>query len=187
MDATDLPLLGEPPAIEFANTLYGSGADQFDFLTDRRLARLWLEHALRDSGVAPRSLTLEGMESLRGLRDGVLRLVEALSEGSTPEPAAVATVNRHAAAGCAHAELAWYPRAPPSARVRFRGDRLTRTRALLATSCIELCTGTRSGAILRCEGPGCSLWFVQHDRRRRFCHESCSHRARQRKYWRSKS
>jgi predicted RNA-binding Zn ribbon-like protein len=187
MDATDLPLLGEPTGIEFANTLYGSGADQFDFLGDKHLARLWLEHALVGREAAPRALSVASVASLRELRNGVHRLVVALCEASAPDCAAVALVNRHAAAGCAHAELVWHHPSPPSARMCFRGDAMARICAVLATSCIELCTGARRGAVRRCEGPGCSLLFVQHDRRRRFCHESCSHRARQRKYWRSRS
>lgn len=185
MDATDLPLLGEPEAIELANTLYGSGADQIDFLGELPWAQLWLAHALKPS-LAPSSVTVEELQDLRELRDSVVVLLDALRERRQPAVEGIATVNRHAAKGGAHAELVWSPGSPPSARVRFLGDPMARVLAALATSCIELCVSARPGTIRRCEGPGCSLLFVQHDRRRRFCHEGCSHRARQRKYARSR-
>jgi predicted RNA-binding Zn ribbon-like protein len=66
--------------------------------------------------------------------------------------------------------------------VTWRGPRFERLCAGLATGCIELLTGADRQGLRRCEGPGCSLLFVQQHGRRRFCHESCSHRDRQQRY-----
>jgi predicted RNA-binding Zn ribbon-like protein len=187
LNADDLPLLGEPLAIEFVNTLYGAGADRFDFLGAPTVVRLWLKHALGETAAVPSKIGERDVESLRALRDAALCLVSALACSAVPDATTVALVNREAAAGGAHPRLEWSHAVGPGSTMRFAGPRIKQLRAALAVACIELCTGTRPDALRRCEGPDCSLWFVQHDRRRRFCHESCSHRARQRKYWRSRS
>lgn len=168
----DLPLLGEPLAIELANTLYGEGAAALDFLAPPVAAR-WLAAALH--GDAPTELTAEQAAVLRELRDATRAILFALYHKQPPPAEAVATVNHHAAAACAHAALV-----DGAARVVFRGAPLARARARFATSCVELVA--RAAPVGRCEGPGCTLFFVQHHGHRRYCHEGCSHRARQRRY-----
>lgn len=166
----DLPLLGEPSAIELANTWYGEGAH--DFLADPEVARRWATCVLG-----------EGLEidvaDLRALRGAVRRLIASQMSGSAFDPAATALVNAHAAHACAHLSLV-IEGASASSRVGYRGGAAAR----LATSCIEVLTGP--DPIRRCEGPGCTMFFVQDHGRRRFCHDGCSHRARQRRYSRSR-
>jgi predicted RNA-binding Zn ribbon-like protein len=183
MDAEQLPILGEPLPVELANSLYLADGEATDFLATPASAQLWLEHALGPAGVDfPRAISASEAAALRELRDAAVEILSALCQHRTPKPTRVQALNRHAAAACAHVELVWSSSDQPSARVRLRGDRFSRMCAQLATACIELCTSEAAGEIRRCEGPGCSLMFVQHHRRRRFCHESCSHRARQRRY-----
>ncbi|MEQ1508401.1 MAG: ABATE domain-containing protein [Myxococcota bacterium] len=175
----DLPLLGEALAIELANTRYGAGADAVDFLGPE-LAGRWARAALGGDG----ALSGAQLESLRVLRDAVRVLVEATWSREAPPPDAVAAVNR-AAAGCStRAALTWAPHEGPRARVVFDGPPFEVALARAATSAIETLTHERP--IRRCEGPGCTLWFVVDHGRRRFCHDGCSHRARQRRYTRSR-
>ena len=173
----DLPLLGEPLAIELANTRYGAGDDAFDFLGTAPLALRWLRAALRDEGV---DLSASEVDELRAVRDAIYEVIVARCEGEIPPPWAVAAVNRASAAAPAHAELLWAPGAPPRAQVVFEGAPPATLIARAATSAIELCTQERP--VRRCQGPGCALLFVQDHGRRRFCHDGCGHRARQRRY-----
>jgi predicted RNA-binding Zn ribbon-like protein len=177
-DDDDLPLLGEALALDLANTRYGEGDDAVDFLGAVH-AGAWARAAL---GLA--ALSGPQAAALRGLRDAVRALVEATWSGEAPPPAAVAAVDR-AAAGCpSHATLSWVPGEGPRARVVFDGPPFAVALARAATSAIEVLVGERP--IRRCEGPGCTVWFVVDHGRRRFCHDGCSHRARQRRYTRSR-
>ena len=170
----DLPLLGEPLAIELVNTWYGDGDDAVDLLDPPALALRWAALAL-GPGEPP------ALPELRALRDAARVLVLARSAGQPLDPAAVAVVNAAAAQARAHLELVVDPARPaaPASRAHLRGGPLAR----LATSCVEVLCGP--DPLRRCEGPGCGLFFVQHHGRRRFCHDGCSHRARQQRYARS--
>ena len=70
----DLPLIGEPLAVELANTLYGDGDDRVDFLATTGLIAMWFAHA----GAAPRlpaRLTRRDAGRLRDLRDATHSLI----------------------------------------------------------------------------------------------------------------
>jgi predicted RNA-binding Zn ribbon-like protein len=166
----DLPLLGEPLAIELANTWYGEG--EVDFLAEPALATRWIGAAVPDDA-SP--LTTRDAAVLRRLRDAVRALILAVLREAPLDAAAIAVVNDGAAAACAHAS--WVDGA---AQVVFRGPPLARAQARLATSCVELLAARV--AVRQCEGPGCFMLFVQQHRHRRFCHDGCSHRARQARY-----
>lgn len=167
----DLPLLGEPPAIELANTWYGAGPSAHDFLGDAEVARRWASWVVGGDALVDVAALVE-------LRDAVRALIVARIDGSPLDPAAVRVVNRHAAEACASIRLR-VDGAAASSAVSFRGGAAAR----VATSCVEVLTGP--DPIRRCEGPGCTMFFVQGHGRRRFCYEGCSHRARQRRYARS--
>ena len=181
MDADDFPLLGEPLAVELANTRYLDGADVIDFLAPRERAEAWARHALAGQ-TAPRRWSAAAAGQLRELRDAVFELLSACASGGVPSAAAIANVNASAATACAHAALDWPDTDVPRARVEFCGEPLAVVTARFATSCIEVVIGHPEHAVRRCEGPGCALLFVQRHGRRRFCHAGCSHRARQRRY-----
>lgn len=170
MDDEDLPLLGEPAAIELANTWYGEGDELIDFLGDPPVARRWVALALGD--------VPEGdLADLRAVRDAARTLITARCDGRPLDPRAVEVVNAQARRACARVVLIAEERV---ARTTLDGDAAAR----LAVSCIEVVTGPE--AIRRCEGPGCTLFFVQTHGRRRFCHDGCSHRQRQSRYRRSR-
>lgn len=175
MTAPEFPILGEPLGIELANTWYGVGDDAVDFLADPRHAAAWVAQA-----IGPRAV--DDVDLLRELRDAVRDLVAARSAGRALSRRAVATINNHAA-GCANVALRLDARGRPSSEVQFRGAAAVRAR--LATSCVEVLTGPHP--VHRCEGEGCGLFFVQQHGRRRFCHDGCSHRARQQRYRRAVS
>jgi predicted RNA-binding Zn ribbon-like protein len=55
--------------------------------------------------------------------------------------------------------------------------------ARLAAGAITFLAGTELELVRRCGHPDCQMFFVQQHHRRRFCHESCAHRARQARYY----
>jgi predicted RNA-binding Zn ribbon-like protein len=167
----DLPLLGEPPAIELANTWYGAGDEAADYLAEPEVAQRWVAAVLQGAPAGD-------LVGLRALRDATRTLLAARCDGIPLDPRAVEVVNAHAARACAHVALV-VAEGAASSRVSFRGDAAAR----LATSCVEVLTGP--DPLRRCEGPGCTMFFAQGHGRRRFCHDGCSHRARQRRYLRS--
>jgi predicted RNA-binding Zn ribbon-like protein len=172
----ELPILGtEPLVVEFANTRYGGE----DFLGTPELAALWFAaagtRAVRDTAAA------------RRLRDSVHALFTATVTATTAPAAAIAQVNATAAAA---------PRAPRLIRepggtfVAGSHTSATGDAALLgglATACIEVLTDDRARLLRRCAAPDCCLFFVQHHRHRRYCHETCAHRDRQARYYRRRA
>lgn len=176
MSLTEFPILGEPIGVELVNTLYGSGRGVVDFLHRSDDALAWAALVTGDAQV-------DSVALLRELRDAAHVLFTASAAGRPLSRRAIATINRHAAAGCASICLRLDGRGQAASAVLFRGQAALRAR--LATSCTEVLTGPFP--VSRCQGDGCGLFFVQHHGRRRFCHDSCSHRARQQRYRRTVS
>lgn len=177
----DLPLLGEPLPVEFANSLYRDGDSWIDFLADAPAATRWFAAAADTSvlEVAP-EVRPPQVHDVRGLRDAVRALIETALAGDRPDPADVDTVNRAAAAAPAFPELHW----PEVRTVRVAGG-LTGTLALVASEAIALVAGPDARRLRRCTAPGCGLLFVKHHPRRAWCNPSCGQRVRQARYYRS--
>ncbi|MER6000452.1 ABATE domain-containing protein [Nonomuraea angiospora] len=182
MTAVEFPILGtEPLAVELANTLYGAGEARIDFLPDARRVGEWFAQVSERHGVAvpmgPHAARV------RMLRDCVHALLSAAVEGRVPDAAQVRRVNDFTAAAPTYLWLDWSGGAPAS---RW-ADTVTGPAAVLgsiATCCVELLTGPQADRVRRCQGPGCSLFFVHNHPRRRWCHPSCGHRDRQARYYR---
>jgi predicted RNA-binding Zn ribbon-like protein len=172
----ELPILGEQPATDLANTWYEHGAGVIDFLADARRARRWV-------ALVGGSARGEDLHLLRQLRDAVRSMFVGACDGGRISARAVDVVNRHAAAACVHVALIVSASGSRASKLDFRGP--GRFRAQLATSCIEVLTGPQ--AIRRCQGPGCRMLFVQDHGRRRFCWHGCSHRDRQNRYRRNRA
>jgi predicted RNA-binding Zn ribbon-like protein len=183
--AEDLPLIGEPLAVELANTLYGDGRDRIDFLATPRLITRWFTHA-EAAPRLPARLARHDVELLRDLRDATHTLIGRTVDRLPPPPAAVEALNRHAA------------RAPRTLRLDLAGGGLRigssstvrgidAVLGLLAHEAITLLGGPDAARLRRCDHPDCTMAFVQQHRRRRWCHPSCGHRTRQASYYRRKS
>ncbi|GAA2613359.1 CGNR zinc finger domain-containing protein [Actinomadura fulvescens] len=181
MDDPDFPFLGtEPMAVELANTLYGQGEQQIDFLgspewIDRWFALVGTEHGLavpvdvgRDAG------------RVRALRDCVHHLLSAAADAKAPRTDMLDRLNEFAATTPTHPRLEWA--ADGTRRLRRVG--LTTGLGHLAADCIEVLTRPPARSPRRCTGPGCSMLYVRNHPRRRWCHPSCGHRDRQARYYR---
>ncbi|GAB2632039.1 ABATE domain-containing protein [Kribbella swartbergensis] len=177
----EFPLLGtEPLVVEFANTWYDDGA--VDFLATPELVRDWFRAYAELHGVAVTRVPARDAARVREVRDHVHRLLAAIADGDHPGAETIAAVNDCAALAYSSVRLNWPAGGKPSAGTDSATSGTTRLLAELATEAIELAAG--EAGISRCEGPGCRMLFVRTHGRRRFCHASCSQRARQARYYR---
>jgi predicted RNA-binding Zn ribbon-like protein len=186
VDSPEFPFLGtEPVAVEFANTAYGVDARTVDFLGTAHLIEQWFALVEPVHGIAARPPTMGGNgPRVRALRDAVRAVLSAAADGGVPDAAALGKVNAAAAAAPTFVCLEWVSENPPAAHQLDTTDGVTAVLGRIATCCIQLVADPHGRVLRRCEGPDCSLLFVRHHRRRRFCHPSCAHRDRQARYYR---
>ncbi len=180
--AEDLPLLGETPSIELANTQYGEGDWACDFLEDETLP-LWLSHV--SNPTTPEALGSDGVASLRQLRDAVVDLFDAAVAGRPPASASLAVLDQHCGACTPSLHVVWEGDRPVL-QTRWAGPQAFQYLAQLARDAVDVATGERWNAIRRCAAQDCTMLFLQQHRRRRFCDPSCSQRMRQTAYYRRK-
>lgn len=171
----EYPVLGtEPLPVELANTIYGH-VDPIDFLATPDLVTGWF--AAVGTPVGPAAAV-----PVRELRDCIRAVLLAAIDGAAPDPVAVETVNRYAAAAPSARQLDWSTGRPVSHRVDATAG-LTALLGRVADATIALVVG-RGADLRRCPGPDCGLLFVRDHPRRRWCHASCGHRDRQARYYR---
>jgi predicted RNA-binding Zn ribbon-like protein len=183
VDLEDLPLLGEPAVVELANTLYLADQDVLDILADPTTRAAWLARLAMDPPTIPARLTAAETMALMRLRDAVADLLRAVATATRPASESIATINQAAGAAPRVARLDWPPGQPARVLTHHATDAAVFDVVLgrLAVDAIGLVTGPHPLRV--CAGPGCGLLFVARHRRRRFCHHSCSHRARQAAYY----
>lgn len=180
----ELPILGEPLPVEFANTLYVSRVETWDFLGDQERARRWVEASPLKGSTG--GLGDASVQRLRSLRDVVRALLWVHLDGRAPPASALRTLNRAAALAPGYGEVAWSPEG--YARVEHRaGPPLEGLLATLAEASIAFLAGETLKLLRRCPGLDCPMLFVAQHHRRRFCHPSCSQRARQAAYYRRRA
>lgn len=187
----ELPILGEPLAVELANTRYGEGSRwATDFLGDPRLAVRWVEASglMASAGLTPQLLVSGSSRvalaaTLRPVRDAVRDALVAFVDGSEPGASAVAALNAAAAAAPHHRALVLDGAALRCER-RWAAGGVARLVAHAAELAMEFLAGPDVGRVRRCPAPDCTMLFVAAHHRRKFCHPSCSHRARQAAYYR---
>ena len=186
-DASSFPILGETLAVEFANTLYAHTSGVIDFLATGSLITAWFAQAPAASALRlPRRMTETQCNAVRGLRDAVHAILAGETDGdhgfTSP---ALAALNRAAARASSRVRIEWDAVAGPRSIVSYSGGLFDVFVAQLATDCIAFLAGPGVRAVRRCAHPECEMLFVQHHRTRRFCHDGCSHRARQARYYRA--
>ncbi len=186
-----LPIIGERFPVEFANSRYLHAGEMIDFLATPELIRLWFERVPAAAGIHLPSRITSGLATdLQDLRDATHHLLHALARPNNSDDVdgnglSIATINRHAASVPSRPQLSWPPGATPEAHMTFSGGQLDVLRAEIASTCIKFVGGPEAKLVRCCSGNGCSLLFVQNHHKRRFCHESCSHRTRQARYHQS--
>ena len=174
------PALGEPLAIELANTLFTDGSRPLDALTTPPALRRWLEtNAERLDSPPPRRLSARELERARELRTTIRTLLATALDGHPPPSATIAHLNQLAALAPTTARLDWPPGKPPKAYLCLNGTgRLDALLALLAQSAIDVLGGSGAGRLRRCQAPGCINYYLKDHSRRAWCSPKCGNRVR---------
>lgn len=186
VDLEMLPILGEPFAVEFANTRYDRPGQPFDFLGSVPWMLAWFDQADTEAhGRLPRSLDAARQESIRSVRDAVHSVLLSTTHGRRLSIAAIDTLNRTADVVPHRFRLEWSSELAPVASVKPVGRGIDATIASIAIACITFVASPLLVQVRHCDGPDCPMFFVQQHHKRRFCHDGCSHRARQSRYYRN--
>lgn len=189
MVAEDMPILGEPFPVEFANTRYPlpeGPFDYLDYLGDRADVGTWFAASPTAGAFAcPRRPTDSWHRQLTALRDATRSILDALVAGTRPPQADLDAVARTAAAATRRRTIEWAGR--PLASVTYDGAAGDRALAAMADAVIDFVTGDQAELIRTCESEDCWMLFVRHHHRRRWCHDGCSHRNRQARYYRRRT
>lgn len=181
-----MPLLGEPLAVELANTIVsGDDGRSHDLLpTDSDFGR-WLAWHGDDvpAGAvdAPPSLV-----QMRRLRSAVRELLSSAVDGHPPDAHALEVVNAASMAAPARPVLVWSTHGGPRRAETISPGRMPKAiLAAIARSAIELLSGPAGARLRRCERRGCVLLFVAANDRRRWCSPAaCGNRERAARHYR---
>jgi predicted RNA-binding Zn ribbon-like protein len=184
-DGDSFPIVGEPLTVELANTLYTHSSGILDFLASTDLITSWFARAPGAVGLSlPPRPSAGDAEAIRQIRDAAHRALDLVVSGRAGvDPKDVSVLNHHAAAASCHWHLEWSDDTGPSATAVYSGRRADVFLSQLAGDVIRFLSGPHPAQVRRCAHPHCEMFFVQHHHKRRFCHESCAHRARQARYY----
>lgn len=179
-DIVEYPLLGEPPVIEFINTLYVDPDGVVDFLANVDLARGWF------NALEPTILTdvdrideparlrfVELRDAIRSMLDDTestdldssLELLESTVNASPGRLALIRDEQNQLSRHTIHDATN-----PPGAA------------AFLADAAITIATTPSGGKVLICDRPACNMRYFQQHRRRRYCNPACANSDRQTRF-----
>jgi predicted RNA-binding Zn ribbon-like protein len=165
--------LGEPLAIDFANTVRRHGLEYVEYLGEPGDLVEWAYHEglrLTARDVGPR------LADVRELRDAVFALLRAATRGGNVE-----TPARPRAEARLNAALARVPLVPQlrdgDVVLSAPGDApaLDVLLARVAASVLEV---LRDPALSFCDAPSCGQFFLRHRGDQRWCGPACGTRAR---------
>jgi predicted RNA-binding Zn ribbon-like protein len=171
--AAGLTLVGEPIAIDLANTEKLATNPPVELLPDDNANRsFW---ALQQHRIdVPRQLPT--LDQVRSLRSAIRSLVDSRLAGRPAEPWAVQSLNRYASA------------APPSPQLTatwttdlqsHAADGATTLLGAVARSAIDVLTGPDADRLHRCAAEDCSMVFVATNAKRQWCTAAgCGNRQR---------
>jgi predicted RNA-binding Zn ribbon-like protein len=181
---TEFPLLGEPFAVEFANTLYQEDDTVFDFLGASDLVADWFA-VIGGNFVLPARLGAGTVSLLREVRVAARQLFDDVIDGAEhASQHAIATLNRSAGLAALHLRLDWPTGGAPRVNLHHRGDAAAVLVACVASECLSFIAGPDRVRLRRCDRPGCYMIFVQQHHRRRYCNDLCASSDRQSRYYR---
>lgn len=176
----EYPLLGEPPVVEFINTLYRDADGVTDFLANIDLARGWF------GAVAPtiigdtRPIDGAALEGFVELRDAIRAVFD--SDGGIEVADAVAVLESAFNASPSRVAVIYDDQHRLLRRSIHDISDPKGTAALLADQAITLATAQDPGQVLICDRPGCHMRYFQQHRRRRYCNPACANSDRQTRF-----
>jgi predicted RNA-binding Zn ribbon-like protein len=193
---TSAPLLGEPLAVEFMNTIWADRRGVHDALASDAEVLAWLRAV--DPRLPPRSAGVDAWlerarpadladagDRLRRLRNALRRV--AADQTADPRPAAASAIEdvteatnvlNEAAAAAPHWSSLEHTAAGFARGSGTDAPPGTAIAALVAEDAIGLFTGGLREELRACLAPGCVLYFVRQHPRREWCSTACGNRAR---------
>jgi predicted RNA-binding Zn ribbon-like protein len=175
--ATEILLLGDDIALDFINTAYGVGKAARECLRSDADVLRWLNSVALPAQAAehkPGELLRLALE----LRQVALELVEKRSAGKTGNPQ---RLNRLLAAGSSYSELSWPREGLPALTSRQRLRGVEGLLLPVAQAVASLLSGGDFHHVRKCDGPECTLWFLDRTKAhsRRWCSPAlCGNRAK---------
>jgi predicted RNA-binding Zn ribbon-like protein len=164
--------LGEPLAVDFANTIRRRGDAHVELLRDGGDLLAWC------AGEAGRVRAPGGAEArarlaeVRAARDDVFAVLRAAAEGRTPPAAAARRVDASARRHPVVPQLCGRPAVPDGL------DAVDELLARVAAATIELALAGSAGGLAFCDAPSCGQLFMRERGGQVWCGAACGTRAR---------
>jgi predicted RNA-binding Zn ribbon-like protein len=172
--------LGNPLAIDVANTVRRRGWRYTELITSPADLRGWLKHE-RGRLAIPARLDAALVARFLAARDHVLGVLRAAAAGDRLPAADVAAVNELAIAAPA-VRLLGAERGRYLAQPVTQADAGARFLADLAAAAIDLMTGPDAAAVALCDAPGCGQLYLRGRPNQRWCNPHCGTRARSQRH-----
>jgi predicted RNA-binding Zn ribbon-like protein len=169
--------LGEPLAIDFANTTRRRGMVDHDYLRDGTDLERWSECEAGRVPRVPARAAAARLDEVRSVRDDVKAVLRATVDGTPLPVQAVGRLNARARAVPIVPQLGRRPgelRRAPATRAGALGELLAR----VAAAAIELAGSGDRDAVHFCDAPSCGQFFEPDRPNQRWCGTSCGTRAR---------
>ncbi len=170
------PILGQPLAIELANTVFARNGTEVDGLSAVDGLKEWLD-ALGDRIPDPPRPTEALRHELIALRSDAREILRATLSHTAPPRSALRAMTGSSRKAPAWLELTWQ-RSGATAATRRDGTPAAGLCAEIADGLTLLVTGSDASRLRACPAPGCIGFFVQDHGRREFCSTACATRAR---------
>jgi predicted RNA-binding Zn ribbon-like protein len=164
--------LGEPLAVDFANTVRRRGGDYTELLSSGADLRTWAAREASRVPDPPAGVADARLNEVRELRDAIFALLLAVAQGE-PVPRGV---ERRVNAALAAVPLVPQLRDGAVELVALSvTDPLDELLARAASSALELLA---SPELAYCDAPSCGQFFMRNRRDQRWCGPACGTRTR---------
>lgn len=172
--------LGEPLAIDAANTVRRRGWRYVELIASPEDLRVWLDHE-RGRLTAPDRVGPALVTRFLQVRDHILRLLRAAADGAPLPAADVGAINRAAVAAPTIRLLGAEPGSYLTRPV-IRADPASRMCGDIAAAAIDLLTGPQATAVALCDAPGCGQLYLRGRPNQQWCDPHCGTRARSQRH-----
>ncbi|QVQ50749.1 ABATE domain-containing protein [Spiractinospora alimapuensis] len=181
------PLVGEPPALDFVNTVVHCRSGRVDLISTPEELHAWLILVGdRVSDLSPTEITALGdaeLATIHATRDAIYPLIHAARDGKRPPDASVDLLNDLMRAVPRIPRLGWDGSAVTSVELRS-GSAVERLCASVASATAAMIADGSVHQVRECADPRCIWLFLPKNSRRRWCDPSiCGNRARVARYY----
>ena len=189
MTGITFPLIGEPLAVDLANTLLEREDGRVDLLATPERLSAWCEAEGERLGVLGPTGFGGRLAEFLVLRAALRELFRGLLDGERPSEEAVKEINVASARVLRFRELGWWETEDRRGSLRaetrdLAHDKADIALARIARSAIDLAGGPEREFLRSCPAPGCPLSFFAENRRRRWCSTVCGNRVRVARHYR---